>query len=209
VTLSREDYIAAAWLLRCEPEAIQAVAEVESGPLGGFLPTGEPVILFERHKFYQHTLTTVPKGARMPTVVGSLVIKPENTILSWPTPGGYGPVSIQHAKLEHAAKLDRDAALKSCSWGRFQILGENHRQAGFPILQRFVNAMYRSEQDHLRAFVMFIRADHRLVDALRTLNFPVFAAIYNGPAFKKNAYDRKMRDVYVRLAGTTPMVVNG
>jgi hypothetical protein len=183
-------YAAAAWLLSCEPRAIQAVAEVEAGPEGAFLDSGEPVILFERHLF--HRLTEGRFDGRVwrdsPSSAWAL--------LSSSTPGGYGPVSMQHPKLQAAAALDRAAALKACSWGLFQILGANHDQAGYPILQRFINAMFREVDDHLRAFCMFIRHDARLVDAIRAKDWAAFARTYNGPQFSRNRYDQKMADAY-------------
>lgn len=53
-TLTEQGYIDAAKELGCEVAAIKAVAEVESRGLG-FLPTGEPKILFECHRFFKYT----------------------------------------------------------------------------------------------------------------------------------------------------------
>jgi len=180
---SYESYAHAAWLLLVEQEAMRAVAEVEAGPEGAFLDSGEPVILFERHIF--HRLT----GARYDTSFPQLSSK---------TPGGYGGTHAQHGRLAQAVGLNRDAALKSCSWGLFQLMGTNHAACGYPTLQRFITAMYRSVDDHLRAFAMFIRHDERLVDALRSKNWASFAYAYNGPQFEKNNYDSKMAAAYAR-----------
>lgn len=178
-------------MLSCEVASIKAVTRVESGPLGGFLDDDTPVILFERHLF--HRLT----GGKYDAVKLSTT-KPEHSFLSMVTPGGYGPSSLQHAKLAAAALLDRDAALKSCSWGLFQILGLNFERAGFQRLQRFINAMYRSVDDHLRAFVNFVQSDESLADAIRTKNWPSFARQYNGPAYAKNKYDEKLAEAYLK-----------
>lgn len=189
--ISERSYEHAAWLLMCDIPAMKAVAEVESGPLGAFLSTGEPVILFERHVF--HRLT----GGRYD---GSRVTSGgDHWLISSPVPGGYGPSSIQHRKLQYAAAMDRTAALRACSWGLFQIMGLNHQNAGYAQLQRFVNAMYRSADDHLRAFAMFIRSNGLLVDALRTHDWYTFARIYNGPKFRENRYDSKLSEAYNRL----------
>jgi hypothetical protein len=177
-------YASASWLLLCEEKAIRAVGKVEAGPQGAFLDSGEPVMLFERHKF--HALT----GGRFDKAAPSI---------SDPTPGGYGAYDEQPARLQLAAKYDHDAAILSTSWGLFQILGMNHTAAGFPDLQRFVNAMYRSADDHLRAFTMFIRSNPFLVDALRNKDWRAFAYYYNGPGFAVNQYDVKIRDAYGAL----------
>lgn len=189
---SAESYEAAAWFLMAEPRAVQAVAMVESGPEGAFLPTGEPVLLFERHLFSRLTAGRYD-GKRVEGVTDQW------SLISNQGPGGYGPASVQHKRLQAAAQLDRDAALKASSWGLFQILGLNHARAGYTTLRRFVNAMYRSVDDHLRAFVMFIRSDDGLIDALRSHDWASFARAYNGPNYKINQYDVKMASAYSRL----------
>lgn len=185
-------YTAAAWLLRCEVPAIRAVALVEAGAQGAFLPTGEPIILFERHLFDRLTEARY-RGARLPNAPSSW------SLVSWPSPGGYGPYSKQHLRLQAAVALDRDAALKATSWGLFQILGLNHEACGYPELQRFVTAMYRSVDDHLRAFVQFVRHDARLVDAIRARNWAAFAKVYNGPQYAQHNYDGRMAQAYATL----------
>lgn len=185
---SDEGYAAAAWLLMAESRAMKAIGIVEAGPQGAFLPDDRPVILFERHIF--HRLTDGRFDHDVPYL--------SNAIAS--APGTYGSSPQQHERLARAALLDREAALKACSWGLFQIMGLNHVTAGYPDIQRFVNAMYRSADDHLRALVMFIRNDVRLVDAIRTRNWAAFARYYNGPNFAASGYDRRIAKAYAGLA---------
>lgn len=175
-----------------EVRAIQAVAEVESGHYGAFLDSGEPVILFERHRFDKLTDGRY-RNLRVPNVTA------EWGMISWPTPGGWGPVSVQHSRLAFAVTLNREAALRSASWGLFQIMGNNFALAGYSSLQRFITAMYRSADDHLRAFVMFILNDNRLIDSLRAKAWGDFARAYNGPGFAHNHYDEKMAAAYAVL----------
>ena len=182
--LRESDMLKAAQELQVPVAVIKAVCEVEA-PRGGFLPTGEPIILFERHIFSR--LTNRRYDARHPDISNK-------------SPGGYGPSSAQHARLQKAVRLDRLAALKSASWGRFQILGLNHVQAGFTSMQDFINAMYRDEQSHLEAFVNFIKNDRRLLNALQNFDWAAFARIYNGPAYRINRYDTKLQLAYHRYA---------
>lgn len=184
---SETAYADAANLLCCEVAAIKAVAEVESGPLGAFLDSGEPVILFERHVF--HRLTRGAFDGLIPDLSGDTPSKV------------YGPVSIQHHKLATAAQYNRPAALKSCSWGLFQIMGENHIRAGYPVLQDFVNAMYRSADDHLQAFVAFIQYDPRLLKAIREKDWEGFAFVYNGPRYARYRYHERIATAYGKLIG--------
>lgn len=180
-------------MLSCEPRALRAVARTEAGEAGGFNDDETPVILFERHKFEERTAHQFT-GARVPNV------SEDWAVVSWPTAGAYGPSSVQHRRLTYAGTLDRTAALKSASWGLFQILGENHSAAGFPVLQDFINAMYRSVDEHLRALVMFIRGNPRMLEAIQKRDWPEFALRYNGPAYRKNNYDVKMARAYAEFA---------
>jgi hypothetical protein len=190
-----EGYAAAAWLLMCDVAAMKAVGRVEAGPQGAFDDQGRPVILFEAHVFNRLTKGRF-LGRRAPGISGEAGVIARR---AW-YPGTYGASSIQHARLDAAAALDREAALKSASWGLFQIMGENHERAGYSTIQRFVNAAYRSADDHLRMLVNFIRRDERLVDAIRSYDWATFARIYNGPGYRANKYDEKMATAYAELS---------
>ena len=174
-------FAAAAWMLDCEEPAIRAVAAVESSAHGAFLDSDEPVLLFERHHFHRRT------AGRW---------SPAHPEISNPRPGGYGKVSEQHERLRKAADLDRAAALKSASWGLFQIMGFNYQQAGHASLQSFINGMYSSADAHLRAFVWFIAKDERLLAAIQQLEWKDFALIYNGPRQADHDYAGRIAAAY-------------
>lgn len=184
--LTEAHFACASLALDVPVATVKATREVEA-PMGGFLDTGEPTILFERHKFSQAT------GGRY-----------DNTHphISRPTPGGYGLLSAQHDRLFEAVKLDRDAALKSTSWGMFQILGANYQQAGFGTLQAFINAMYAGEPEQLDAFIRFVKADRVMHRALKAKQWARFAERYNGPAFKRYKYDTRLAAAYAKYGGT-------
>lgn len=181
--LTEQDWRDAAQRLGVEPAVLKAVAEVES-PRGAFLPTGEPAMLFERHKFAKFT------NGRFNLT---------HPHISNPKPGGYGLASEQPGRLEAAAELDRVAALKATSFGRFQIMGFNHEAAGFPELQDFINAMWRSERAQLDAFVSVLLS-FGLVPALRAHDWSAVARAYNGPNYYANDYDAKLARAYERHA---------
>ena len=180
-TLQESDYIDASNLLNCEVAAIKAVAEVESSG-GGFQADGKPKILFERHYF--HRLTKGKYSATNPDISN------KNT-------GGY--TSNEHARLEQAAKLDRNAALQSASWGKFQIMGENWKALGYESLQEFINDMYESEAKQLLAFVRFVKVNN-LDDELRRKDWAGFARGYNGSNYAINKYDKKMANAYLKFS---------
>ena len=178
--LTQPDFERAAAALSCEVAAIKAVCAVEA-PKGGFLPDGRPTILFERHQFSKRT------GRRFDTA---------HPDISNPKPGGYLGGAPEHGRLERAAKLDRDAALMSASWGKFQIMALNFASAGHATLQSFINAMYESEGAQLDAFVAFILANPAIAKAIRGKDWTAFARGYNGPNFSINAYDVKLAASY-------------
>lgn len=182
--ISEQDYEEAAQLLGCEVAAIKAVAEVESRG-SGFDARKRPRILFERHVFSRFTKKKFDK---------------EHSDISNPQARGYGNSAQQYPKLLRAIALDREAALKSASWGKFQILGKNHHAAGFATVEAFVKAMTRSEAAHLDAFVNFVSADAGMKKALRNKDWPGFARRYNGRGFKKFGYDDKIAAAYKKHA---------
>lgn len=191
---SEDAYQQAAKELGCEIAAIKAVAKVEAGSQGAFLGTGEPVILFEAHVFDRLTEGQFrgAKAASLPQDQPAAVLSREK----W-TPGTYGTFGVQHARLAAAVMLHREAALKACSWGLFQLMGENYKRCGFETLQAFVNAMMWGGVDaHLAAFVEFIRSDKKLLAALQARDWATFARIYNGPSYARNKYDKKLAAAY-------------
>lgn len=183
--LNDGDYADAASVLGVEVAAIRAIAQVEASGKA-FDESDRPRILFERHYF--HRLT----GGKY---------SEEHSEISNKSSGGYGKYSSQYSKLERAYKLDPDAALRSASWGRFQIMGDNYHAAGFSSINEFVLAMARSEAEHLKAFVKFVESDKKMLAALRKKDWAAFAAAYNGPGYKMNNYDQKMKDAYDRFSG--------
>jgi hypothetical protein len=176
--MSEEAIATAAEALGCEVAAVKAVIDVESR--GGFLDDNRPKILFERHYFCRLT-----NGKHDP-------VAPD---ISSSTAGGYKGGKQEYDRLESAIKLDREAALKSASWGAFQIMGANYKAAGYADVESFCKAMCESEDNQLAAFVAFVKAN-RLDDELRRHDWAGFARGYNGPAYQKNRYDEKLAAAY-------------
>jgi hypothetical protein len=104
-------------------------------------------------------------------------------------------VSAQHGRLERAAAINRDAALESCSWGMFQIMGFNWNRCGVNSLQEFVNAMYKGEDAQLQIFVNYI-IKAGLSDEIRDKRWAAFARQYNGAGYAANKYDIKLAAAY-------------
>lgn len=186
--LTEQDFADAAHELTCDVPAIKAVAEVESRN-SGFLSDGRPVILFERHKFYQFT-----QGAHADGKDADICSR---------TPGGYVGGVGEWDRYSRALELNPEAAMLSASWGRFQIMGFNYSACGFQSVGEFVKAMHESEAQHLRAFVRFIKAS-RMDDELRAHDWRMFARLYNGPNFRDHDYDGKLAAAYTKFERLQP-----
>jgi hypothetical protein len=112
--------------------------------------------------------------------------------------------AAEYLRLDKAELIDKDSALMSASWGKFQILGENYQSAGFKNVQDFVNSQNASEKDHLNAFIQFITNNKlngvTLIEHLRNKDWASFARGYNGPGYKENKYDLKLEQAYTKYA---------
>lgn len=199
IGLSDADFAAAAASIGCTVAQIRAVDEVESGGgwfndvradilavdgAGGFIDGPHlPKILFEAHVFDRET-----KG-RFRAQVPNLSSARWNKAL-------YIGGQAEWGRLHRAMLFDREAALKSASVGRYQIMGFNHQLAGFATVEAFWAAMKASERAQLDAFVTFI-AKSGLGDALRLVSnvhadcIP-FARGYNGKGYAANNYHVKI-----------------
>jgi hypothetical protein len=187
--VTEADYERVAKLLGCEIAAIKAVDQVEAKG-DGFFAGGRPKILFEAHQFSKHT------GHKYDRAYPSISSATWNKAL-------YAFGEAEYDRLRKAMTLDRPAALKSASWGRFQIMGFNHSSAGHPTVQAFVDAMFKSESAHLDAFVAFLKSTG-LKEALKKKEWAKFAKGYNGPKFAANAYHTKLENAYNTFAKQSP-----
>jgi hypothetical protein len=182
--LSDADFIEAAIMLGVPEAIIRGVAQVEASGTG-FISDGRPQILFEAHVFrrltngkYDHAVDL--KGRKLSSQRWDRSL--------------YGPAGAwQHdGRLDPASKMDWAAAHKSCSWGMFQIMGENYLSTGAENLETFVQAMKESASKHLESFVGFVSRNTQMLGSLRTKNWGLFARLYNGPMFSQNRYDKRL-----------------
>lgn len=192
--ISENSFTKAAAALGVPVSYIKAVNKVES-PDGGFASDGQPFILFEAHVFSR--LTNGLYDQSHPDISS----RNWNQKLYAKGPNRSARSALEHKRLQRAVELNRDAALKSASWGMGQIMGENYKQAGYDTLQEFITAMYASEDEQLDAQVDFILADRRkapsgktMLQAMRAADWASFAYLYNGAGYKENRYDEKLRD---------------
>lgn len=180
--LTDNDYKQAADALGVEVACVKAVTKVESRG-SGFLPSGEPKILFERHWMYK---LLKAKTGKEPAISG----------VCNPVAGGYQGGAAEHIRLNAAVQIDRECALQSASWGLFQIMGFHWKALGYTSVQKFINDQYDSEAKQLGTFVKFLLINTGMLSALKSKDWAKFAKLYNGPDYAKNNYDTKLATAY-------------
>lgn len=164
-------------------DEIHAFMDVEAAG-SGFDRAGRPKLLFEPHVFYRN-LTGAKRSA---------AVKAGLAYAKW---GAKPYPRDSYPRLVAAIAIDETAALKSASWGLTQILGENHKAAGFQTVQAMVQAFMANEAAHLEATVRLLVA-WKVDDDLRAHRWAVVAETWNGPGYKKNRYDSKLAAAFAK-----------
>ena len=188
-----EDFTQVAELLGCEPAALKAVQQVETGGRGGFFSPGRPAILFEGHIFW----TQLKKRGSNPE---DYVKGNENILYPKWEKGHYKGGIGEYDRLEQARKINREAADASASWGMFQIMGFNYAACGEESIESFVRSMCESEFKQLLLTTNFIKKNSQMLQALQARDWAVFAKCYNGPAYAQNRYDVKLEAAYQKYS---------
>jgi hypothetical protein len=186
-TLTENDILELAKKFSIDQAAIKAVKEIESRG-SGFLPSGKPIILFEGHVFWKQ-LTLKGKNPKDYIMNNYDIIYP-----TWDK-SQYKGGEKEYDRLNKAIAIDKEAALKSASWGLFQIMGFNHKLAGYDTVQHFVEAQYENEKNQLEAFANFIKSSN-LIDELQNKQWAAFAKAYNGAQYAQNQYDIKLQKAF-------------
>ena len=180
--LSSQGMSTVAAKLNVRAPEVWAVLGVETSGCG-YLDDRRPQILFERHIFHRLTNGLYDDGD-----------------ISDPSPGGYGLRGAQeYERLSRAIAHDREAALQSASWGLGQIMGFNHKAAGFDDVEAMVAEMSASEDAQVTAMGVFLDS-MGLAPYLRAHDWVSFARGYNGPNYTINRYDVRLNSEYLRYS---------
>ncbi|SOE87950.1 Putative peptidoglycan binding domain-containing protein [Caballeronia arationis] len=192
-------YQKAAQRLGVDVATVQTVCQVETSG-AGFLNDGRCAILFERHQLYR-TLQTVMSQAQL----NQLVAQYPNLIN--PDPGGYLGGTQEWDRLNQAEAILQQhgaapgLAMRSASWGLFQIMGYYYVHAGYKSVEDYVAAMAVSEANQLDAFCDFLEDMNAggMITALRARDWTSFAIQYNGKNQSQNNYDGRLAGTYKSL----------
>lgn len=190
--LSGNDYARAADALGCDEPATRAVTFVEARG-NGFDKMRRPIMLPERHVFYRN----LSGAKRDSAVTAGLAYR------DW-RPGNYPAAQDERYRLlEEMMAIDEAAALKACSWGIGQVLGENHGMCGFSSPRALVEKCLEGEGGQLDVMVGFIKGAGLAIH-LRRKDWAAFARGYNGKGYAANRYDQKLARAYERFRSYSP-----
>lgn len=138
--------------LGLEPALLKAVQLVEAAGRDGFLADGRPQILFEGHIMYKEVHKKFPDRDL------AYLCKRYSTIFF---PKGdkskYLGGVHEYKRLELAKEIDEECALKSASWGMFQICGFNHNLCECKDVFEFVHKMSESHANQLELMYYFMK----------------------------------------------------
>ena len=222
--ISEANWDTVAAFLECEKEVLKAISKVESGGKSAYwrLNSGDganiPAILFERHYFSRltgkkfdrdHPDISWPTGYRTKRQLG----KEDNKMHDGKVDADdvYSDYASAYLRLINAYRLDAVAALQSCSWGKFQVMGANFSACGSPDTKTFVKSMCRNELGQVDLLAGFIRRKPRawknpknkalgkeisLWDAVKQKNWRAIAFNYNGPSYETYSYHTKLEAAY-------------
>lgn len=174
-----------------EPALLLAVQLVEVGESNrGFFSDGRPVVLFEGHIMYKELKIEFGKE-----FADECALKyPDIVQKRWDRSKYLGSIK-EWDRLELATTINEECAYKSASWGIFQIMGFNYSSCGCSCIHEFVYKMSKSWLDQFKLGLHFMY-NTGCLKLLKAHDWEGFARKYNGPSFKENAYDQKLRNAY-------------
>lgn len=140
-----------------------AFIEVESGGKGFDERTGKIILQLEPHIF--------SKATGIPRSTSNQYKWDENK------------VDVQSKEWEafnDAFKINPEEAMKATSWGLPQIMGFNHKQAGYASVGAMLDDFKAGELAQVLALIRFITANPKLYKAVLEGDYETVASCYNG-----------------------------
>lgn len=186
--LTEEDYIDVSNQLNIPVACIKAIVEVESSG-SGFDKEGNIKLLFEGHIFYKYLKQN---GYNADLIAQE---NPDICYKKWSDRGNTYTLN-QFDRLKKAIKIDENIAYMSASYGLFQIMGFNYKLCGFENAKGMYQTFIVSEKNQLIGFCNFIKSNKSMYNSLIKLDWSTFAKLYNGPSYKQNKYDEKLKKAY-------------
>lgn len=158
-----------------------AIVETDAVPFAEFDGRREPLVRFEGHVFDR----LLAPGRREAARAAGLASPRAGAI---PNPAAQ---SARWRLLARAAAIDSDAAHAATSWGLGQVMGFHAEALGYESADALAADARESIDGQFRLVARFLRrgdVHHRLEAG----DVEAFARAYNGPAFRRHAYDVKI-----------------
>ena len=180
--------------LGIEPATLIAVAEVESGgkAFASVETRHEPLIRFEGHYFDRRLAPAerdIARKAGLASPVAGKIANPVTQIARW-------------RMLDRAAAINRRAAYESVSWGLGQVMGAHWAWLGYAGIDALVAEARSGAGGQAQLMARYIEKTG-LLGSLRKRDWTGFARGYNGPAYARHGYDRKIAAAYARHSATS------
>jgi len=164
-----EQHQRAAQVLGLDPRAIMALAVVETRDRP-FID-GVPIVRLETHKWRQFRQAT--RSAKAFDQVKN-----------------FRDLTLRWSRFEDMQKLQSGPAIKSHSFGAFQIMGFNLRRCGFENAEAFLAAM-KTVDGQTSALIRLVQSTPALLRGLKDLDGHVVGHHYNGRNYRQNNYHTK------------------
>lgn len=169
-----------------------AIIEVESAGRVFYEMKGKrfPYILFEPHLLYRMTEGEVRDrlvAEGLASAKWNKKLYPKSQEARW-------------GQVRRAASIAGEVAYEAVSYGVGQVLGQHWRNLGFDTLQAFLDTMFANVEGQIDIMLRYCERND-LLDELRDGRWPAFFRGYNGPAWKKNGYDKAVADALRRFGG--------
>lgn len=161
-------------------DELHAVLDVECRG-SGFDGRGRVVMLFEPHILYRE----LGAGSKRDRAIQDGLACRKWGEIAYPRDS--------YPRLLEAMEIDRDAALRSASWGLGQVMGFNASLAGYGSAEEMVVSFAADEENQLAGMVKFI-VSAGLDDELRAHDWAGFARGYNGSSYAKHGYHTRLME---------------
>lgn len=208
VALEREDFLAQASLfvsgedpIRMLAATLHAIADVESGGIGGYDQRGRLTILVEPHIFSKatgHAFDRSHPWISYPTWVRWQ--KDAAPPAQFPAHPYSFSMDDRYGLLAMMAELDLEAACCACSAGRFQQLVWGWRDLQFGSGEALFAKLANSEADQLDVMMTYMKA-HGLMPAVIARDWRAIARGYNGPG-QVDVYAQRMAEAFKKRLRT-------
>ncbi|MCS3449837.1 peptidoglycan hydrolase-like protein with peptidoglycan-binding domain [Bradyrhizobium elkanii] len=169
--------------------ALLAVVECETSGKPFEQDNHTPALLFERHKFYSELQSHKPMKLKDAIKAGLAIPK-------WSRNTQYKDQGTSAGRLNVIAKarqIDEEVANRAASWGLGQTMGFNAERLHYDNATAMVEELSKGVAEQIEALVREIKSS-KLDRFLKAKDFASFAKGYNGPGYKQNNYDVRMRN---------------